>query len=298
MEKNKVNYIVYILLFCVLIAGIGGFYLGKNFYDKQNGEKEDKKETEVKMTDAEIYVLGKELFEKTSVNHYYSTYYFYEHNNYDSMKTDGEALSNIIFVNALNNGFVETNTETCDYSTEEGDNYNVKPCYTHRIKLDDYTKTFESIFGNDKKVPYDMVTHNDNFTGIIGYKDYIEQCKIENDYYTCYEFGGGDWIDFISYIYYSGTELVNDELYVYSKYLGYGPSYVTDEKGLNKEDKYFVYKNEERTDIIEYNDSITRGYFTEDSIFYEYKDKAGTYKLTFKQDSDDNWYWISTEYVK
>ena len=37
MDKNKSSYITFVVLFCVIIAGFGGFYLGKEFI-KSNKE--------------------------------------------------------------------------------------------------------------------------------------------------------------------------------------------------------------------------------------------------------------------
>ena len=34
INKNKSKFLVYILIFCVALAGLGGFYLGKVINDK------------------------------------------------------------------------------------------------------------------------------------------------------------------------------------------------------------------------------------------------------------------------
>ena len=54
MEKNKLNYITYLVIFCVILSFVGCFFLGTYF-----GEKETVTKTEEKNPDEEIFKSAK-----------------------------------------------------------------------------------------------------------------------------------------------------------------------------------------------------------------------------------------------
>lgn len=74
MEESKLKYLVYVLVFCVVLAGVGGYYIGSNIVNdkkdtvvnKDNEQKENEQEVSEKteeISDAILSVLNKALNE-------------------------------------------------------------------------------------------------------------------------------------------------------------------------------------------------------------------------------------------
>lgn len=89
------------------------------------------------------------------------------------------------------------------------------------------------------------------------------------------------------------------EIYVYQYYLrrqefesNYGNIFVTSARTSNP-------IGEETTDAFYYYDNTSDIYYVvRDEMFDKYKDKLVEYKSTFKLDTNENYYWVSTEPVK
>lgn len=117
-------------------------------------------------------------------------------------------------------------------------------------------------------------------------------CSYEDGYYFCEEGGGyapGGDHHYTSFI---KSEEVDDQLYIYEKYLYIDE--VCDDDYDNCID--YIYTNEDKQNKlgeINYED-----YETSSELFEKYGDNAVTYKHTYKKNSDGNYYWYSVEPVK
>ena len=103
--------------------------------------------------------------------------------------------------------------------------------------------------------------------------------KEENEL-VCYPTDAGGALSFRSYIKYNHTEQDGNDLLIYVNFL------VGETDG--------VYSDLKLQNRLGDNDLPV----TPDNIFDIYGNKAGLYKLTFKKDSNDNYYWYSSEIVK
>lgn len=102
----------------------------------------------------------------------------------------------------------------------------------------------------------------------VNYEEFLfdfNVCNLENDEIVCYEYFGGDAVSNIQLVDYTESKLENDELYVYAKLLNvYLNSYTQTDK---------------------------------ESLFSKYSSDVKKYKLTFKKDNTDNWYWFKTDMI-
>ena len=112
----------------------------------------------------------------------------------------------------------------------------------------------------------------------------IKTSNLENDEFVCYPIDGGGVSMYYNYIEYNRTVRDGDDLLVYVNFLVDGCN--LGKCGIYADRKFTKFI----VDNIDYED--------ETELFDLYRDDAGLYKLTFKKDSNDNYYWYSSEIVK
>lgn len=275
LSKDKLNFLVIILAFCVVLVGIGGFWLGTHFGDSKTIVESKNKEKEIIEDNGinleEVDKLGKRLFEKTSSSYANQNYYFYG-DGIAISDFDKYALGSAIIEVAFQDNLIIDNSETCDLKDKLG----IEPtCYKYQLKVEDYDKIAKDLFGANYVVKHEeFVEYNRGL-----------DCKFENDYINFYQIAGGDSLSGQGVIKYKESILDNDTLYVYanSLYLKLGGGLYSDLDGKNL--------------IIEnvMSDYFATGIIDKDKLFEDYSDKAGTYQLTFKKDTNENWYWVTTK---
>lgn len=269
MEKEKVNYLAIILAFCVVIAGLGCFWLGTYFAEKDCVVENKNEEKETLMTEKELDNLGKELFKKTSYdNGYGDELYFYNESKLDYNKLNNEERLAVAFIN-IPSAYIYEEL----YNSENDQVVNL----SKQVYSNDFESSYKELFGFDKKIKYEkFLIENDD-----------SECEANNDIIACDCNGvGGRGSAGSLYLNYEKTELVNNDLIVYTSLLGYN---------ADNGDEGVVYNDYELINPIagkEFTENIG------ETLFKEYGDKASKYKLTFNKDTNDNWYWVSTELVK
>ncbi len=272
MEKEKVNYLAIILAFCVVIAGLGGFWIGTYFEDKNDGKSNVTETTG--MTEKEIDNLGRKLFEKTSyANDYWDELYFYNEDKLDHKSMDNETKLMVAYMNIPNAYILE---ETLMSIPEEPSNYTGK---AYMVAKDNFEKSYKELFGASEKI---------NYTSFETYSEESKTCELQNNQIVCKNNGfGGRGSAGTLYVNYEKTELVDNSIVVYTSLLGYN-NWNAGEFGV-------IYSDYNMNNQIA-DKEITEN--VEETLFKEFGDKASKYKLTFNKDTNDNWYWVSTELVK
>ena len=143
-----------------------------------------------------------------------------------------------------------------------------------------YEKAYHELWGEDKKVSYELCGKITDFGGTIAKENYI-----------IIDTGGsgfvGPQIDDIMAI--DKFEKIDDTLVVYIKYLSF--KIREDSSDL----KWNVYKDSLQEDLIAENVYLDAE--NDDEYLQMYNDKCGKYKLTFKKSANDKYYWDSTLYL-
>ena len=107
---------------------------------------------------------------------------------------------------------------------------------------------------------------------------------LENEEFMCFPIDGGGVSMYYNYIEYNRTVRDGDDLLVYVNFLVDGCS--SNNCGIYADRNFTKFI----TDDVDYDDGS--------ELFDLYRDEAGLYKLTFKKDTNDNYYWYSSEIVK
>ena len=296
ISVSKKAYIITIIFLIVVILGLGGYIVYDKFFDvKENDIKENqgsledvrKKQEENKV---DVEKLGKELFEMTK-DAWGGDYYYYFYPDNISLNNNNTTNDKKYY----NNMFNESRIITAFNSSTDVKKYdNVRDCLgfekeflVSSVSKNSLEDSYHKIFGSDKEVifendrEFESSTEKNYFS-----KDAMTACRLENDMFNCYRLEGGDMNGFRSLIKYYKTEKNNDELYVYSKVVSTNLTY--------------NYKGFSESEVIGSNkvELFDRAYENIENNWSELVDKAATYKLTFKKDTNDNYYWVSTELVK
>ena len=136
-----------------------------------------------------------------------------------------------------------------------------------------YEKAYHELWGNDKKVPYELCDNSTDFGGTIA-----------KDNYVIIDGGGsgfeGPQINDIMAV--DKFERNDDTLVIYIKYLSF--KLMEDDPNL----VWNIYKDSLQKDLIAENDA---------EYLQMYNDKCGKYKLTFKKSANNKYYWESTMYL-
>lgn len=141
-------------------------------------------------------------------------------------------------------------------------------CYyekTSQSLLEDY---FHQIFGLDKTV---------NYASIDILTDRLVRCNLETSEFVCRPLDSTDAATVHSYIAYDYAEQSGNDINVYVDFL------VSDDNA--------VY-----SDAAQKNKVGIAG--SSKDLLAKFEGKTGQYKLTFKKDANDNYYWYSSQIVK
>ena len=289
MENKKIKSGVIIILI-LIIFGLGGYIYYDKFYKKQESNiVEDCKNNNEVLSNALVEGVGKELYNKTIIrNQDDNSLYFYDKNKKDMSEfVDADKLS-VAFA-LVDNYYVKENTSIADYCNrvDAGDGHYGfsgvgspdKNCALAEISKIGFEKAYHSIFGKDNIKYLMFISFNKFF--VDNDNEVLEVYRTQSTgYITQFKY---------SAISYDKTEMKDDYIYVYTKGV-----FVDKEKG--------IYSDPELTNLIADKSQVNEDWFNADNIneiiMNKYQDKAGKFKLTFKQDSDNNWAWISTELVK
>ncbi len=164
MEKEKVNYLAIILAFCVVIAGLGGFWIGtyfgeknvsvtkENESNKNNGEVDNEKEIKLDLSvPNELKRINEELNKNLSANEVVNV-----------ISSDNTPEKNRIL-------FAKSLVEKQFYS-ENSINY-------ESFKIVDLKTKFEEIYGNLYNFENEFNVENVNV--------YFDKCEIKDDSVIC-----------------------------------------------------------------------------------------------------------------
>lgn len=270
MEKEKVNYLAIILAVCVVLTGILCFYLGTYFGEKGVVEKEkttetnkDNKEDKGSMTDEEVDKLGKDLFGKINFTDgitYGGGFYFIDYNNKEKYN-QSDLSDNDKFSAAMDSLIVSDYdiTEEIEQNPKCGPENQEKECIFAEIKKEEFTEELIALFGTDVRFNYDNYYDN----------------PVNGAYIAGWKFEGEKLIGYLNNQggYGTGEAECN---------VGYKlKNTVLDNNSVILTVEPYAYACSPDIDMTEYEKEI-----------------AETRKITFKQDSTKNWYWVSTELIK
>lgn len=272
MEKNKENYLIYVLIFCVVLAFGGGYLLG-NSMTKNSNIVENKDSNEANKDNLLVDALGRELFKKYNVENDFKLY-FYSDGKLNYKNFDYERKMELALINS-------------NFEIIENDNSDIEDpmlaTYTLKVSVDNFEKSYKNYFGVSNKITYN------EFGGYISSVGKpFDNCSINDSYILCNAYDGGTVFGGKEFVRYDYSLLKDEKLEVFINYL-----YVDGEFGTCSDIKCenVIDSNNKNYDNINSN-------VNETELFNKYKDKAGTYKMVFEKDTDGNYYWVETDVVK
>lgn len=288
-EKKNKKYIIVILV--ILLLGSIGYIVYDNFIkedeivennenqNNNNQNNESTNEEENNLTEEELNKLGESLFNKTVIKYWTGDHYllYYDENITYNNLSDGRK-STIAFL-SIPAGYFEFNYDSFDNLSEAGAGQYLYSSVEYKYYEDSYKK----MFGSDKEVLY---------SGGNWQFPLVNFCKHEGEYINCYNGNGGDAVDTIDYIQYDYTEKNDSDIIVYVKYVRCTPEKIYSDQG-----KTII-------DSGDFSSTLYLAYTTRNTkeatnaVFEDYYEKAGTYKVTFKEDINGNYYWYSSEIIK
>jgi len=229
------------------------------------------------MSEKEVDNLGKKLFNKTSyINNYGDELYFYDADKLDYSNISNESKLAVTIANISDGDFYEDLKYEMRYSFSD-DGYIYEDLhYVKSISKKKFEESYKELFGNDENVKYEDFNQND-------YTCSLKNDSVECNNYTFYARGSAGQF----YLSYDKAEYIDNSIIVYTSLLGYN--------NWNASDKGAIYNDYNLSNQIDdryIEDNV------EETLFRDYGDKASKYKLTFNQDNNGNWYWVSTELVK
>lgn len=277
MSDMGKNIVIGILV--VLVLSLGGITIYNNFIkddehnvsDNSNDNKEnnDMNADVNNLTSSELDSLGQSLFAKTNLRYWTGSHYLLYNDELVTYADLTDYDKSVIAFNMIPAGHIDF------YYENYGDIYNENGSELYSsVDYDYYVQAFKSVFGNDTEVIYENGGWQDPM---------VNYCALENQKINCYGSNGGDATESEAFIKYSKTELDGEDVIVYVDFLNY--SY---EKG--------IYSDLNFTDLIA--SDILDGNITNEEVFQKYGNDAGKFKVTFKKDSINNYYWYSSEFVE
>ena len=299
-EKKNTKFIVIIVILVVLLSCCIGYIVYDNFIkedevvdnnqnnnndnkDNQDTEQNNEADDEIQLPeeDKEVASLGRDLFARTN-KHIYSadnTYILYQPEDltYDNLDNkDKLALAYNLIPNEEKN--IDSSAYTNSSCYDGG-----YICPAERVSRDLFEEYYHKMFGLDKNVEFEEIFILRSDYDIDSIVDGI-WCNLENDEFVCYPIDGGGVSMYYNYIEYNRTVRDGDDLLVYVNFLVDGCS--SNNCGIYADRNFTKFI----TDDVDYDDGS--------ELFDLYRDEAGLYKLTFKKDTNDNYYWYSSEIVK
>ncbi len=287
-KKNKGLYIVIIMLTILLICSLG--YIVYNEFIKENetvennenpnnnNQDNESNEEENNLTEEELNKLGLELFSRTNIESIsYITsgnYMFYQKNDLTYNNLNNEERLEYVYMQIPKNVKSYNLEDAYGDSCIDTDTYQYT-CYYEKVSTKTFEEYYHKMFGSDKNVSYE------NFGVII---DKLISCKQESDEIVCYPSDGGGIKDHTTYLEYDYANQDEDKILMYVKLLALG--YNGKESGVFSDAAMNNKIADESPEV------------TEDNMFDLYGNEAGIYKVTFKKDTNDNYYWYSSEIIK
>lgn len=278
MEKNKENFLIYVLIFCVVLAFGGGYLLG-NCMIKSSNVIENKDNNEVK-ENIDVDKLGKELFDTFSISFIDQGYYFFGNEKLTYSNINSNYMIELA-INQLDSNKIFNNP---DYYNN-GDNFvdGIIPEYRRSIEKDYVIKSYKKLFGNK----------NEPDLSKFYIASTLENCECKEDTIYCYQtLGGAIGIDY-QFFKYDYSKIENDKLNVYIKSL-----FIDNPDADTKFYSDMSFENAIDNITYDYHNLFDDNYKLKDEYFEKYKDKTGIYKMVFEKDTDGNYYWVETDIVK
>ncbi len=276
MEQNNTVYTTgVIILIIIIIAGIS--YSVYSLFIKDDNTN---------FNTEELDNIGLELFDMVDNRQGYDLPFFDTENKltYDSI-IDTEKL---VLAHKLIPDSEKTINEECTNALSN--------CAFETISVTTMEKYYHELFGSDKTVNHQFYTiYNNHLT-----------CSYRTDEYECTVRLGINEASVIQYIKYDSTKEVDGDIIITVKNL-----YVIDDVGIysdstesNRIDNLEYYddqmsslsENDYNNGINGINNSNYNNFIN--NLFAKYNISAGIYKVTFKKDANDNYYWYSSEIVK
>lgn len=146
------------------------------------------------------------------------------------------------------------------------------------IPKKEYEKAYHELWGEDKKIPYELCGNMTDFGGTIEKDDYIIIDRGASGFEDPYHLRDRMNVD--------KYEINDDILTVYIKYLSVEEV---------DSDKYKIYKDVLQKELI--SENVTFEEVDDDELLKKYDNQRGTYKLTFKKSSNNKYCWESTIYL-
>ena len=287
MKKGKkILLFLLVVVFIVGSAGVG-YYKGSN--NQSNVIKKADNNEDNKMSDETVDKLGRKLFVATLSNDSYD-YHFYDSDKLtvDKVSLDVKLIStmnNISFNDIYYNQVRDFTSQECLKESTDSNGFNYT-CYVYKVNKDIFAEVYYNLF-NQNMPTFNYFIYMDSLDNRV--------CKLEDNEIKCYpmDSGGDTFGGVLRMVRYSKTELKNNVIYVYADYIGFN----ADKNATNIFNVYSDYDLTKKIGNVDFDGDIDI-FDDEDKYFQDFKGKTGQYKLTFKQNEYNNWYWESTEVVK
>lgn len=286
MDDKKINNIS--LVIALIILGIIGFFVYKNFISV---DSEAKPNSNIKMSNDDLYKLGKEKFQMLYSKHKYNT------NEFIFFKDEDVTINNLENQDAL----------SCLYTFLSNEDKNKTGSVLNDCFLDKGVYTKENYPNNclkenfDKSLLEEQYYNNFDSSLKVDYNDFFatnsQKCFITGTTYNCY-LNNSDvsLLKYVTITNYDKAEINDNKLDVYSYLL-------TIRKSDNENYEAGVYSNASATNKIDdlsfFNGNVGDSISTKmvDDLINYYKDKITKYKSTFIK-SNNNYVWQSTTIIK
>lgn len=288
MKKGK-NILLFLLVVIFIVGSASvGYYMGTN---KQNNDtKTIDNNEDNKMLDENVDKLGRKLYNDTLFKYGWYDLYFYSNEKLtvDNMELDKKleiTMNNISFNDINYNQVKDLFSQECLKESTDSNGFNYT-CYVYKVNKDIFAEVYYNLF-NQNMPTFNYFIYMDSLNYRV--------CKLENQEIKCYpmDSGGDTFGGVLRMVRYSKTELKNNVIYVYADYIGFN----ADKNATNIFNVYSDYDLTKKIGNVDFYGDIDI-FDDEDKYFQEFKGKTGQYKLTFKQNEYNNWYWESTEVVK
>jgi hypothetical protein len=270
-EKKKNIGLLIIMIIVAMLFSAGGWILGKNYAnieDKKDNQKTEEKGNQQEnnnegTTNEEIEALGKQLFEMINFDdgwQFFSHYYFIKDKINQSTLNEENKNSSVLTSLFKRNEIDYSSTykkEVC----ENSDFYNMINPDDEQIEACLITNISKDVFSNEYyRLFGNTIT---TFPEKIGaFVDEYDDCYLSNDVYNCYK----------------RTVTVGDDNECLGKFRYVSSNTVNNDLIVNIES--YVENCSEDVDPVRYNNEF-----------------GGQYNLTFKQNTNGDWYWYSTNKV-
>lgn len=282
-----------LIVLLLIIALVGGFFIGKSMTKESKNTNKENKITSVKLGDEETNKLLSYL-PKIKLSH--EDYSVYQSKAVTSEMVD----SDILFANVVSH---VKNKEQCTIEL-----FNLNGLCDFVIKVEDAKKIIKDRYGDiNVRTPLSI-----EGGGLLA-------CTLSNDKFACSN-SGGDWLtteytDYFDLVFNSKfdgsvTEVLKTEkddnyLYIYEKYIYYKfDKLKTDDEYENIDNyKFKIYKYSDSNELLNNNYLNGKDFYKDNSTFkdelFKYVgDKYTTYKHTYKINNDENYTWFKTEPLK